>query len=199
VLIKNVLLASVCSALWLSCGAPMTENDEIVDNLQQAGFPADEIMTVDGKVYVGRDAEVSLAASREMLDTNESGKEQYRTTNTVRTSSLPTGMTKICLNGSTLTGVFSTALDMSIQKYNERKLTFVMARTPSTDCSFTVSVAIQPGQTTASSGFPFAGAPFGTIGLGAGLATSGVQIICVLYHAQSRSRDRVAPLGLLCS
>src|SRR5262245_55485056 len=105
-------LAMVCSLFPLGCAAEMSETEEIIDNLKQAGFPADDIMIVDGKVYVGRDAEVSLAASREMVSADEAGEEQYRTTNTVRTSSLSAGLTKICINGSTFSGVFSTALDL---------------------------------------------------------------------------------------
>lgn len=50
----------------LGCdGAPQAPR-EIVGNLLEAGFPADDIMVVDGKVYVGRDAEGTLAASREV-------------------------------------------------------------------------------------------------------------------------------------
>jgi hypothetical protein len=44
------------------------ELDEIIDNLVAAGFPAADIQRARGKVYVGRDGEVSLAASREMLE-----------------------------------------------------------------------------------------------------------------------------------
>lgn len=176
-LTRNTFLTMVCSLLPLGCAAQMSENDEIVDNLKQAGFPADDIMMVDGKVYVGRDAEVSLAASREMLQTGESGKEQYRTTNTMRTSSLSAGLTKICVNGSTFTGVFSSALDLAIQNYEQRTLTFAMARTPSTGCSFTINAVLQPGLVGGSSGFPSGGAPFGTINIGDGLAPFSVDTI----------------------
>jgi len=58
---------------------PPDEAREIIDNLVKAGFPADDIMVEGGLVYVGRDAEVSLAASREMLEAGESRNEQYRT------------------------------------------------------------------------------------------------------------------------
>ena len=46
----------------------------VIENLVQAGFPADDIMVVDDAVYVGRDAVVSLAASREMLEAPGSTK-----------------------------------------------------------------------------------------------------------------------------
>jgi hypothetical protein len=167
----------ICSALPLGCAAQMSENDEIVDNLKQAGFRADDIMIVGGKVYVGRDAEVSLAASREMVATGEPGEEQYRTTNTMRTSTLSSGLTKICVNGSTFTGVFSTALDLAIQNYDQRTLTFAMARTPSSGCSFAINAVIAPGVVGGFSGFPSGGAPFGTINIGDGLAGFSVDTI----------------------
>jgi hypothetical protein len=95
------------------------------DTLVAAGFPASDDM-VDGIVYVGRDAQVSLAAPREMVQGADSGKEQCRTSNVIRRS-----LTKICINGSTFTGVFSTSLDLAIQNYDEQPLTFAIAHTPS--------------------------------------------------------------------
>jgi hypothetical protein len=150
-----MMLAVGCGAL--GCTAQSDETREIIDNLVQAGFPTDDIMVVDGVVYVGRDAEVSLAASREML-VSEPGKEQYRTTNLISTS-----LTKICVNGSTFTGNFSTALDLAIQNYDELPLTFAMARTPSSGCSFTINAVLEGGAAGGHSGFPSGGLPFGTI------------------------------------
>ena len=158
--------------LAFGCTERSDETQEIIDNLVKAGFPADDIQTVDGVVYVGRDAEVSLAASREMLQTGDSRKEQYRTTNLVSTS-----LTKICINGSTFTGVFSTALDLAIQNYDEQPLTFAMARTPSSGCSFTITAVLQPGLVGGSSGFPSGGLPFGTINIGDGLSTFSVDTV----------------------
>jgi hypothetical protein len=175
---KSTFLAVVSSMLAFGCAQEMSETDEIVDNLVQAGFPADDIMIVDGKVYVGRDAEVNLAASREMLHTPDSAPEQYRTTNLVRTSTVSTAMRKICINGSAFTGVFSDALDRAIQNYDQRVLTFAMERTPgATGCSFTINGVIVPGLVGGSSGFPSGGAPFGTINIGGGLSTFDVNTI----------------------
>lgn len=90
---KAAVLAVSCGALLVGCGTEaQSENEEIVSNLVQAGFPASDIMEVDGQVYVGRDAQVSLEASREMLETDKQTQEQYRTTNLVGTS-----VTKICV------------------------------------------------------------------------------------------------------
>lgn len=169
----NVLCALGFSSLVYGCaGQRDTTTHEIVDNLVQAGFPADDIMIVNGVVYVGRDAEVSLAASREMLESGSSKEEQYRTDNLISRS-----LSKICIDGSTFTGVFSTALDLAIQNYDEQPLTFAMARTPSAGCSFTINAVIAPGVVGGSSGFPSGGLPFGTINIGDGLSTFSVDTV----------------------
>src|SRR6185503_1059702 len=121
---RKIIVAAGCGMLWLGCTEPPSETQEIIDNLVEAGFPPNDIMVVNGVVYVGRDAEVSLAASREMIRVANSSKEQYRTTNLISAS-----LSKICINGSTFTGAFSTALDLAIQNYDEQPLTFAMART----------------------------------------------------------------------
>ena len=167
-----MIAVSAAGAGTLGCVEPPSQTQEIIDNLLQAGFPADDIMVVDGTVYVGRDAEVSLAASREMLRTGDSSKEQYRTTNTIST-----GLTKICINGSTFTGTFSTALDLAIQNYDELPLTFAMARAPSSGCSVTINAVLAPGVVGGFSGFPSGGLPFGTINIGDGLAPFSVDTI----------------------
>jgi len=167
-----VIATIVCSNLAFGCADEPDEIQQIISNLVQAGFPADDIMVADGKVYVGRDAEVSLAASLELLEAGDSSEEQYRTTNLISRS-----LAKICVNGSTFTGVFSTALDLAIQNYQERPLTFAMARTPSSGCSFTINAVIQPGLVGGSAGFPSGGLPYSTINIGGGLSTYSVDTI----------------------
>ncbi|AFE07938.1 alpha-L-arabinofuranosidase [Corallococcus coralloides DSM 2259] len=169
---RSFVLAAGCIALGLGCGEPADETQEIVGNLVSAGFPSNDIMVVDGKVYVGRDAEVSLDASREMLAASATPGEQYRTNNVVSPS-----LTKICINGSAFTGVFSTALDLAIQNYDELPLTFSMARTPSTGCSFTINAVIDPNMNGGVAGFPANGNPFGQITIGGLLSQYGVDVI----------------------
>ena len=43
-----------------------------------------------------------------------------------------------------------------------------MARTPSTDCNFTINAVIQPGVVGGSAGFPSGGLPYHTINIGGG-------------------------------
>ena len=119
-LARSTLIAVTFGAFMFGCAASTDDTQEIVDNLVLAGFPADDIMVADGVVYVGRDAAVSLEASREML-VSEAGKEQYRTTNLVSLS-----LQTICVDGSRLTGSFSTALNNALANYNNQNLTFHM-------------------------------------------------------------------------
>jgi hypothetical protein len=168
-----IVALAASSAMAFGCGGePLTETQEIVDNLLQAGFPANDIMVVGETVYAGRDAVVSLRASREMLEAPASSEEQYRTNNLVGAS-----VTKICVDGPGFTGVFSTGLDRAIQNYEELPLSFSMARAPSSGCSFTISAVLQPGLVGGSAGFPSGGLPYSRINIGDGLAPYGVDVI----------------------
>jgi hypothetical protein len=181
---KAMVLAVSCGALAFGCSAEPSdkaeETKEIISNLTQAGFPTSEIMVVDGVVYVGRDAEVNLQASREMLEVDGSNKdEQYRTTNLVASN-----ITNICVNGAAFTGVFSTAVNNAIAAYNAQALTFHMTRTSgsTTGCSATITGRIS-GPTGGSSGFPSGGRPFNTINIGSGLSTFPVGTVThVIIH-----------------
>jgi len=165
---KALVFAMSCSALAFGCAADQPsdsdENREIMDNLVQAGFPASDIQVFDGKVYVGLDAEVSLQASREMLQSPD-GLEQYHTTNLVGTN-----ITNICVNGAAFTGKFSTALTAAIANYNNLGLRWHMTRTSgsTTGCSATITARVTTG-TGGVSGFPSGGRPFNAINIGSGL------------------------------
>jgi hypothetical protein len=182
---RAMVLAIGCSALTFGCGTEPRDGagdtQEIIDNLVQAGYPASDIAVVNGTVYVQNDAEVSLQASREMIEVDPAtaGKEQYRTNNLVST-----GLRTICVNGATFTGVFSTALDNAIANYNGQNLTFHMQRTSgsTTGCNAVITGRIS-GPTGGSSGFPSGGLPFNTINIGSGLSTFAVSTIThVITH-----------------
>jgi hypothetical protein len=175
---KAIVFAVGCSALTFGCGADQAvdETQEIQDNLVQAGFPITDIIVENGKVFVGRDAEVSLEASREMIAGPEAGdsKEQYRTTNLVAAS-----VTNICVNGSAYTGKFSTALNNALANYNALGLSWHMTRTTgsTTGCSATITAHIVSGNGGVS-GFPSGGRPFNAINIGSqlnSLATATVE------------------------
>jgi hypothetical protein len=166
---KALVFAVSCGALAFGCGADQPssvadDNQEIIDNLVQAGFPKDDIQVFDGKVFVGLDAEVSLQASREMLSSPD-GLEQYHTTNLVGTN-----ITNICVNGAAFTGKFSTALTNAIANYNNLGLRWHMTRTSgsTTGCSATITARVTTG-TGGVSGFPSGGRPFNAINIGSGL------------------------------
>jgi hypothetical protein len=153
------------------------ETQEIIANLVKAGFPVDDIMVVDGVVYVGRDAAVSLQSSREMLEVDSSaGEEQYRTSNLVSRS-----LATICVNGAAFTSFsskFSDAIDRAINNYNAVGLTFHMQRTSgsTSGCNAVITGKISTG-VGGSSGFPSGGVPYNTINIGSGLNSYDVNTV----------------------
>jgi hypothetical protein len=170
---RAVVLALSCGALAFGCGTePQAgseeETQQIIDNLVQAGFPLSEIKVFDGKVFTGLDAEVSLAASQEMLTSDLGTQEQYRTTNLVGTA-----ITNICVNGAAFVNnaKFNDALNRAITNYNNEGLRWRMTRTTggTAGCSATITARRQAGVTGGSSGFPSGGRPFNTINIGTGL------------------------------
>jgi hypothetical protein len=164
---RAIVLAVTVSAFTFGCASGTDETQEIVDNLVQAGFPASDIMVVDGLVYVGRDAQVSLEASREML-MSDGEKEQYRTTNLVSLT-----LDTICVDGSRLTNEpFNTAVNNALANYNSLDLTFHMVRTTGNQagCDALISIKLS-GPTGGSSGFPSGGLPFNSIQIGRSLSS----------------------------
>ncbi|RYZ43340.1 MAG: protease [Myxococcaceae bacterium] len=164
---KAAVLVATCGAFLSGCGNDVQlENQEIISNLVEAGFPENDIMVVDDAVYVGRDAHVTLEASREMLQPGKESLEQYRTTNLVAST-----VTKICINptsGFNSYSRLSAGLDAAIQNYNQRGLSFTMARGPTTGCSANITATTMSGA-GGSAGFPTGGRPYGTINIGTGL------------------------------
>ena len=175
---KNILtVVTACTMTMFGCSGeqlhdnPEDETLEIIDNLIEAGFPPDDIQIYDGVVYVGNDAAVSLAASREMLEVDDSGSvyKQYRTNNLVSRS-----LDAICINGSAFTGTLSTALNWSINNYNALNLTFTMYRTSgsTSGCDAVITARVVSGS-GGSAGFPSGGRPYPYINIGAGVASYG--------------------------
>ncbi|MBZ4422479.1 zinc-dependent metalloprotease [Myxococcus sp. RHSTA-1-4] len=175
---RAAVLVASCGALLSGCGpdaqnAPQAETEEIISNLVEAGFPADDIMVADGLVYVGRDAHVTLEASREMLQPAEVSAEQYRTTNLVGTS-----VTKICVNPTSQFNSYSrlsAGLDLAIENYNSMGLRLTFVRGPATDCTASISARTTSG-VGGSAGFPKGGKPYGTINIGTGLQNYSVDV-----------------------
>src|SRR5262245_58597840 len=174
---KATVLAVGFSALLFGCstepGTDTQENQEIVDNLMQVGYPADDIQVGVGVVHVGNDAEVNLTASREMLLGGDSTKEQFRTFNLV--NGIPP--ITICVNGAPLAGipVLSQGLNLAIGNYNglfnSGAIGLRFARVnggPVAGCTFFINSTTLAGVQGGSSGFPSGGAPFGLIRIGTG-------------------------------
>jgi hypothetical protein len=163
---KAAVLVMSCGALLAGCGTdPEAENEQIIANLIEAGYPQSEIMVADGRVFVGGDAEVNLQASAEMLQ-RDGSNEQYRTNNLVGT-----GVTKICVNPTSSFNSYSrlsAGLDLAIANYNSLGLRITFARGPTTGCTANITATTMSG-TGGSAGFPSGGLPYGTINIGTGL------------------------------
>jgi hypothetical protein len=175
---REAVLALGISALSVGCADQTPETQETIDNLVQAGYAADDILVVDGLVYVGNDAVVSLESSREMLETRGSD-EQYRTNNLVSPN-----ITNICVNGAAFTGSFSTGLNNAIARYNALGLSFHMTRTSGSTagCSAVITARTTTG-TGGVSGFPSGGRPFNAINIGTGLINFPISTIgFVMMH-----------------
>ena len=171
---KAAVLMMSCGALLVGCGQDKeAENAEIIGNLIEAGFPESDIMEADGDIWVGRDARVSLEASREMLEPGKESLEQYRTTNLVGSS-----ITKICINPTSTFNSYSRlsqGLDLAISNYNSQGLRWTMARGPTTGCSANITARTMSG-TGGSAGFPSGGRPYSEINIGTGLNSYSVDV-----------------------
>lgn len=177
---KSIVLAVGCSTLAFGCTGNSNgdETQETIDNLVQAGYPARDIQLVDGKVYVGRDAEVTLQASREMLESNP-GHEQYRTNNLVAGPN----PSIICVNGAPFTdATLSAGLNGALSNYNDlfqagrsRLFFFRVSGAPFPGCTFYINSTIV-NIIGGDSGFPSGGAPFGMINIGTGVIMFGADV-----------------------
>jgi hypothetical protein len=169
---RKLSMALLAGVALVGCGVEQSENQEIISNLVEAGFPADDIMVVEDAVYVGRDAQVTLEASREMLQPGKESAEQYRTTN------LMSGQTKICVVPTSQFNGYSTlsaGLDLAIDNYNSQNLSFSMVRGSFADCSASITARTASG-TGGSAGFPTGGKPYGTINIGVGLQNYSIDV-----------------------
>jgi hypothetical protein len=162
------------------------ETREIVENLEQAGYPEDGIeIDEEGRVVVGGDAVVTVEASREMIGLTRNGEDpedgedqfrQYRTTNVIAAE-----VDDICINGSALAPYanLSAGLNGAIANYNNQNLTFNMMRIngPSAPgCDVVINVELWVGRNDAQAGFPSGGLPFRTVWMGTGVGSFGVPV-----------------------
>ena len=178
-----VELAAIASAMIIGCSTEPDSNAddtrEIVENLRQVGYGEEAITVVGDDVYLQGDIEVSLAASREMLQ-DGSTKEQYRFANLVAGPNPST----ICVNGAAFAGVFSTGLNLALANYSALfggggfRLRFVrVTGGPVAGCTFFINGVIQPGLVGGTAGIPAGGAPFPQITIGGGLSAFSVDVI----------------------
>jgi len=169
---RKLSMALLAGVALVGCGAEQDENQEIISNLIEAGYPAEDIKLHEGMVVVGNDAHVSLAASREMIQSDGSA-EQYRTSNLVGTA-----VSKICVNPTSTFNSYSRlsqGLDLAISNYNSLGLRIYFARGPSTGCTANITIQTTSGS-GGSAGFPSGGYPYGTVNIGTGLQNYSVDV-----------------------
>ncbi|MBK7536112.1 MAG: protease [Myxococcales bacterium] len=182
----NTIIAVLgCAVLGGACvgevGDP--ELDETVDNLVKAGFPRADIRIHEGAAYVGNDAKVSLAASREMIRSSVAAgsREQYRTSNLVSRN-----VRSICIRGhadarfdGAAVGVLAQGANLAMANYNELNLVFTMRFVgegqSTAGCDAIIEATVVDGFGGVA-GFPENGLPFGNIEIGIGLASFGVDV-----------------------
>ncbi len=167
-----------------ACVVGEDETDETIENLIEAGFPADDIQVFESKVYVGLDAEVTLKASREMVDFagTPDGQEQYRTRNLVSRA-----LRTICIRPritrnwpqAALTNL-SRGFGLAMENYNQLNLTFRMRGLPNNSnntagCNHVIDAFINDS-TGGSAGFPSGGRPFNRITIGIGVGNLGADV-----------------------
>jgi len=178
---KNWTKACLIPAIALfACDDPVAadvheQNQEIVENLRIAGYPASEIEVRADSVIVGGDAVVTLEASREMIGEHDEHAlefRQYRTTNLVGPE-----VKVICVDGSKYTGTMGAALDKAIANYTDLNLSFDMVRTSGNDagCDAEITMTIKGGA-GGSSGFPSGGLPYGAVNVGKSTASYGLAV-----------------------
>jgi hypothetical protein len=158
---------------------------EIISNLEQAGYPEQEISVDElGQVIVGGDAVVTLEASREMIGLTRTGESaeggddvfrQYRTTNVIDSA-----IDNICINGSALSAntTLSAALDGAIANYNNQNLTFNLTRIsgpPGSGCDAVINAVLTSGS-GGLAWFPAGGLPYETVNIGSGVAAYGAGV-----------------------
>ena len=168
---KAAMIAAVGFGAGCGTADPAADNQEIIQNLIQAGYPAKDIQVVEGLVYVQNDAHVTLQASREMLETTGSA-EQYRTTNLVGT-----GVTRICVNPTSTFNSYtrlSQGLDAAIANYNALGLRITFQR-GGTGCTANITAQTTSGAGGVA-GFPSGGFPYGSISIGTGLNSYSVDV-----------------------
>jgi hypothetical protein len=159
-------LLSACDSSEDADVTERTEVEEIIDNLELAGYPSDEIdISDEDEVIVGGDAVVSLQASREMVhDHDEDGFRQYRTTNMVSST-----VEYICVNINSIAGDFNVVSGVlgAMDRFNDLGLGFTLLIGSGIEphCDATITIVLQDGLSSRA-GFPSNGLPYNQVKVG---------------------------------
>lgn len=178
-MLKTLALCVPCAFAGTACiPDEMTPTEETVQNLLEAGFPADDIQVVGDDVYVGNDTLVPLETSRELraAEDSEDGALvaletiQYRTRNLVSPS-----IKTICVLDVMGNRTLTAGLNLAISRYNALGLNFRF-KNGVTGCDAQIKAKLQLGAGGGVAGFPSGGLPFKEINIQLGTANFGLGV-----------------------
>jgi hypothetical protein len=173
---KNLLLCVPFVIAASACVADETSpTDETVQNLREAGFPADDIQVVDGSVYVGRDVLVTLEMSREMIGNDDGALVDLHTVQYTTRNLVAPNIKTICVFDVMGNATLTAGLNLAISRYNALGLAFTL-KNGIVGCDATINAKFAFGPGGGVSGFPSNGRPFGEINIQLGTANFGVGV-----------------------
>lgn len=174
--VRKAMMPALMFALGLVAGCADEAADQrgttdeqraTIDNLIELGVPAESLELFDGAVRIGGDAEITLAASRELLGLDR-GTTQERWVHPNRVGAT---ITRICVDGTAFSGPFNTPLNSVLAAYNALGLRFTFQRVTSTaSCQAVITTRVLTAFSRAS-GYPSGGRPYPTISLGSGFSS----------------------------
>src|SRR5689334_2782589 len=156
ILLPAALFATAC------VDGDQSPTDEIISNLEEAGFPADDIRVVDGLVYVGNDVQVTLEMSREMVGDDEGKTVDLETIQYTTRNLLSPNIKTICVLDTMGNATLTAGLNLAIQRYNALGLNFRL-KNGVLGCEAQITAVFDFGSGGGVSGFPSNGKPFSTI------------------------------------
>lgn len=177
---KNLMMVVPFALAGSACVIGQDEVDETVQNLVAAGFPESDIRVLDGQVFVGNDALVTLEMSREMLGEGtviDLDTIQYTTNNLVGSN-----IKTICVFDVMGNSLFTAGLDIAISRYNSLGLNFTFKR-GLLGCDARITAKWEFGPGGGHSGFPTNGQPFNEMTIQTGTANFGLPVAAfVIMH-----------------
>ncbi|MEO8701493.1 MAG: M57 family metalloprotease [Kofleriaceae bacterium] len=153
----------------------LSETDQIIQNLVEAGYSSDDIRVVDGDVFVGNDALVTLGTSREMLDAEGGATIDLETIQYTTNNLVAPNIRTICVFDVMGSPTLTAGLNLAMSRYNSLGLNFTF-KTGVIGCDAMITAQFDFNAPGGVSGFPQNGMPFGSLTIHNQTALLGVPI-----------------------